>query len=265
MTLDRSRAHNFDDEEVARAYRHRPPYSADLYDWMGRLPPCAGSLLDLGCGPGKLAGPLARYFEQVDAVDPAAAMLQVAAELFPGASIRWHCCPAEEFLPKGSFDLITIGAAIHWMDHLRLFPLLCSWLVDGGILAVIDGDEAQQPPWEEGWQALMVRWLSRSGQRWQPAAFRSDMRAWRRWVNVLEERTFSRAVTQTLDSFIECQHSRATWARAVMGIELATEFDAEIRELLTPHLDNGQLRYETTATAVACHPRRSRSATTRAS
>ena len=261
MTLDRSKRHHFNDAAVARAYRHRPPYSADLYDWIVRLPPRLGALLDLGCGPGKLAGPLATYFEHVDAVDPAAPMLQEAAELFPEASISWHCCPAEEFQPERAFDLITVGAAIHWMDPPRLFPLLRSWLVDDGILAVIDGDGAERPPWEEGWQALMVRWLGRFGQRWQPAAFRSRVRAWRGWVNVLEERTFSHTVTQTVDSFIECQHSRATWARAVMGIELATEFDAEIRELLTPHLDNGQLRYETTATAVACHPRRSRSAT----
>ena len=82
------------------------------------------------------------------------------------------------------------------------------------------------------------------------------MRAWRRWVNVSEETTFSRPVAQTVESFIECQHSRATWARTVMGTELATEFDAEIRELLTPHVDSGQLRYEMTTSAVACHPQR---------
>ncbi len=51
-------------------------------------------------------------------------------------------------------------------------------------------------------------------------------------------------VEQTIDSYIACQHSRSIFAPGVMGAQLASEFDAALREVLLPHADGDQLVYE---------------------
>ena len=94
--------------------RYRPRYPAELIE---RLAVAArldgtGRLLDLGTGPGFLAVPLAPYVEEVVAVDPDAGML---AEL--PSSIRAVQGRAEDVDESwGSFRLVTIGRAYHWMD-----------------------------------------------------------------------------------------------------------------------------------------------------
>lgn len=94
--------------------RYRPGYPPEL---LVRLAAAAGldgtgRLLDLGCGPGPLAVPLSRYVEEVVAVDVEAEMLE---ELPPG--IRAVHGRAEDVDESwGSFCLVTIGRAFHWMD-----------------------------------------------------------------------------------------------------------------------------------------------------
>ena len=94
--------------------RFRPGYPQELLD---RLAAAAGldgtgRLLDLGAGTGYLAVPLARYVEEVVAVDPEPEML---AELPPG--IRTVQARAEDVDESwGEFRLATIGRAFHWMD-----------------------------------------------------------------------------------------------------------------------------------------------------
>ena len=63
--------------------RYRPGYPPELLDQLAVAAGLDGTgrLLDLGCGPGPLAVPLARHFDEVVAVDVEAEML---AELPPG-------------------------------------------------------------------------------------------------------------------------------------------------------------------------------------
>ena len=65
----------FKDISVVEAYRHRLPYPAGLLEILGNLTyyePQA--VLDVGCGTGSIARPLATCVEQVDAVDFSQAM-----------------------------------------------------------------------------------------------------------------------------------------------------------------------------------------------
>jgi SAM-dependent methyltransferase len=94
--------------------RYRPRYPAELIERLAEAARLDGTgrLLDLGTGPGLLAVPLAPYVEEVVAVDPELGML---AELPP--SIRAVQGRAEEVDASwGSFRLVTIGRAFHWMD-----------------------------------------------------------------------------------------------------------------------------------------------------
>jgi len=96
--------------------RFRPGYPAEL---IARLAERAGldstgRLLDLGCGTGPLAVPLAPYVDEVVAVDPEPEML---AAFDAPANVRKVEARAEDVDESwGRFRLATIGRAFHWMD-----------------------------------------------------------------------------------------------------------------------------------------------------
>src|SRR5258706_13747081 len=76
--IDRSRAAEFEDADVVACYVHRPPYPDALIARLLDLMPQRGRVLDLGCGPGKLARALAPHVEAVIAVDPPPPLLGLA-------------------------------------------------------------------------------------------------------------------------------------------------------------------------------------------
>lgn len=243
-TFDRSGGTAFDDIDVARCYRFRPAYPPALYDAMLELSPGRGAVLDLGCGTGKLAGPLAAHFARVDALDPSVPMLAAAASAYPDTRIRWLTGTAEDVDWGPPYDLVCAGASIHWLDHERLMPRLSESLSTGAWLMVIDGDGAWQPPWQAEWIDFIARWLERMGRRHDEIEYLAAMNRYQEFVVVGGRREFVSAVTQPVDEFVACQHSRASWARALMGPERSAGFDAELAELLTPHARAGKLHYQ---------------------
>jgi SAM-dependent methyltransferase len=100
---------------TARYYtRYRPAYPPELIE---RLAAAAGldgtgRLLDLGTGPGLLAVALAPHVGEVVAVDPEPEML---AEL-PSGIRAVHARAEDVDESRGTFRLVTIGRAFHWMD-----------------------------------------------------------------------------------------------------------------------------------------------------
>ena len=99
----------------------------------------------------------------------------------------------------------------------------------------------------------MVRWLKNAGREYQPANYDADMSAFRVWLDVAGDETFTLMHKQSIDSFIECQHSRASWSRARMS--RAEDFDRELASLLEPHSDGGQLCYAVQTRLVWGRPR----------
>ena len=248
----------FDDEDVARAYVHRPPYPDALFDFLGDLTVNHRRALDLGCGPGKIAHRLASTFDHIDAVDPSAAMLWIADD-GRHPNINWIHGFAESADLPGPYDLVTAGASIHWMDHSVLFPRLAAMLSEGGVIAVLGGDHAHDVPWDAAWEAFLQRWLEILGDEYDPGGYRDAMSRFRSWMDIHGERTFEGSFTQSIDHFIECQHSRATWSRANLGPDLTAIFDAELRELLSPYANNELISYTTRAEVVwgASNPKHS--------
>ncbi len=239
----------FDDPAVAAAYRYRPPYPDALFDFLAGLPVQRRRALDLGCGTGKLAHRLAASFAQVDAIDPSASMLAIADD-GRRQNISWILGRAEEAELAPSYDLVTAGASIHWMDHPIIFPRIAASLDPGGYIIIIEGDGAHDPPWQASWEAFLTRWIDRLGGEYDPAGYRSRMTAYRDWLDIAGARSFESEFSQPVEHFIECQHSRATWSRANMGADLAAAFDAELRDFLQPHAHNGDVHYRTHTTAV---------------
>ena len=106
FAFDRSNSAVFGELDVARCYAYRMPYAAQLYERFLTLVPGRKRLLDLGCGPGKIARELAPRFESVIAVDPSEAMLRAGRELSKAENIAWIRSRAEDLMLDGSFDAI---------------------------------------------------------------------------------------------------------------------------------------------------------------
>ncbi len=146
--------------------RYRPPYPDILFvrlrerfglDGTGRL-------LDLGCGTGQMALPLAGSFEQVIAMDPEPEMLAhgaSAAGRLHIINLRWIEGSSEDLGPHlGSFRLVTMGRSFHWMDQEVTLRTLSGMIEPGGGLVVIDtSSDSAANAWQQAVKKVMRRWL----------------------------------------------------------------------------------------------------------
>ena len=91
--------------------------------------------LDVGCGAGLLAEPLARLGAEVTAIDPAAELIAAAREHASGQglSIDYRASAIEDL--QGQFDLITAMEVIeHTADPQAFLQSLAQRLAAGGLL-----------------------------------------------------------------------------------------------------------------------------------
>lgn len=256
--LDPQRAQVFADDDVARAYAKRPAYPPELFRFLFDLVPGRERALDLGCGPGKIALTLAGLFRRVEAVDPSFSMIEEGKRAGGHANIDWVLASAEDAALSGPYDLVAAGSSIHWMQHEIVFPKLANALGQNGLVAIISGDEVSAAPWLEEWTQFKLGWLRKVGQTPDVAGIANALRSYEPWVDVAGAREFSHVFQQSIADFIECQHSRATWARSAMGGALASAFDADLQEMLRPHASDGLVCYELSSTLVWGRPRRSK-------
>jgi SAM-dependent methyltransferase len=243
---------HFAARSVAQNYVHRPPYSPEVTDTLlALLPPTSRAVLDAGCGPGKIALGLRERVERVDAVDPSEEMIAVGRAL-PGGDdpkIDWICAKLEDAALHPPYGLITCGVSFHWMDADIALSRFAEALAPGGSLALVSGDGPADPPWHDAEVELMSDFIERlQGKR--PQFLATGRAALER--PVLEHPRFRRAgvritaphpVRQSVDDYLACQHSRATWSIDHMGLEMTAEFDARMRALLAPHARDGVLDY----------------------
>lgn len=97
----------------------RPHYPADLYAYLFRKVKHFDKAWDCATGNGQVANELAKYFKHVEATDISQQQLNNAVE---SNNIHYSLCPAEQTsFPDHSFDLITVGQALHWFDQAAFF------------------------------------------------------------------------------------------------------------------------------------------------
>lgn len=131
----------FANPEVAQAYRNRPPYPAEVFDrLLALIPDRPARVLELGAGEGALARPLARRVERVHAVDVSAAMVDAGRHRSGGlaSNLRWVVGAAEEVELAGPHTLVTVGAALHWMDWDRVLPRVAEAMAGDAVLCIIE-------------------------------------------------------------------------------------------------------------------------------
>ena len=106
------------------------------------------TILDVGCGDGKITAELARAVPRgpVTGVDASAAMIAFAEKSFPPAkfgNLKFQLADAREIGSRaatGTFDLVFSNAALHWVDdHENFLRGAGTILKTGGRLVVSCG------------------------------------------------------------------------------------------------------------------------------
>lgn len=136
--------------------RYRPDYPDDAIRYLAERFHLDGTgrVLDLGCGTGQLAVPLAAHAGTVVGMDPNDRMLRQARERARRAgrgNVGWvRGSDAELDAVAGPLRLTTIGRAFHWTDQERTLDRLGEATEPGGGVALVGDDE----------------WLTRGTEDW---------------------------------------------------------------------------------------------------
>jgi SAM-dependent methyltransferase len=160
--------------EVADLYhRYRRGYPPAVIDALAGAFSLTGDdvVIDLGCGTGQLALPMAGRVRAVVGVDPEPDMLsrarQAAAEQGI-VNVAWMI-GADSDLPAigallgaRSAGAVTIGQALHWMRDDDLFPAAVKLIRPGGGVAVIANGTPlwqQDSAWSRALRGFLEHWL----------------------------------------------------------------------------------------------------------
>ncbi len=145
--------------------QYRPPYPEEFFRTVARklMLDKRHALIDLGTGPGVLALGFAPSVGRVVGVDPEPTMLVAARAAAARASVGVTFIEGRaEDLPVdiGSFDVVTIGRALHWMDHSALGPVFARLVAPGGAIVICSSFSARDGsnPWLEEYDTARRRW-----------------------------------------------------------------------------------------------------------
>lgn len=108
VPLDRFSGH------AADYARYRIDYPGELFDFVLNHVPARQAAWDCATGNGQAAGALANYFEQIEATDLSQRQLDNAVKRH---NITYQVANAEAApFADETFDLVTVGQALHWFD-----------------------------------------------------------------------------------------------------------------------------------------------------
>jgi SAM-dependent methyltransferase len=214
-----------------------------------------GRLLDLGCGPGPVAIPLAHLFEEVLAMDPDDAMRAEGERIARErgiANIEWRFGGSKDLSPAlGQFRLVTMGNSFHWMDREATLEALYPLVIDGGGIAVVgEGAPIPRPPptpWRAAINAVLKRYLPGRERSWEnpgpPPEQRHEAFIERSRFKDLVAYTESFDVEWTVDSMIGNLYSMSFCSRRVLG-DRVDAFERDIREAVLAAEPSGILKGE---------------------
>lgn len=123
--------------------KYRPGYSQGVFDLLKKKYNLNGKgrLLDLGTGTGQLTIPLARYFQEVIAMDPDKEMLAAGRKSATNAkikNIKWVRGSSETLNKQsGKFRLVVMGRSFHWMKRREVLRKLYPIVVKGGGVVIV--------------------------------------------------------------------------------------------------------------------------------
>ena len=248
-------ADQFKDQSVADAYVNYPPYSDEVFEVLdGLIQDEPRIVLDIGCGTGDVARPLAPLVERVDAVDQSAAMIEIGRSRESGdlPNIRWVCESAEDFAYDTRYSLIVAGASLHWMDWYEVLPRMGGALSGGSYLAIVGGRGIDTAPWVPALGKILRTYST--NKDFEPYDMDDELERRRLFSVVGKKRTVPQEYRMSVDQYVELFHARNGFSRQRMDPQSAAEFDAAVRELVTPFAAGDMLTFDVTTTITWGHP-----------
>ncbi|MFF0340945.1 class I SAM-dependent methyltransferase [Kribbella sp. NPDC004875] len=235
-------AATFQQQAVAEAYQHRPPYPDEVFDRLVALiTDEPRRVLDIGAGEGAIARPLAPRVEHVDAIDFSEPMVD-AGRRRPGGdhpNISWQVNPIETADLAGPYALVTAGASIHWMPWEETFARIVPHLTPNAQLVVIEHGAVDEPWWDR-----LIPVIERHTRKKNHDPNYNVVDAIReRGLLDLGGTARTERVTyqQQVTDYIEKLHSTSSLARGLMPADEAAAFDAGVTEALSPYAHDGVL------------------------
>ena len=247
-------ADQFRDESIVDAYVNYPPYSAEVFEVLdGLIRDEPRTALDMGCGTGEVARPLAGYVDRVDAVDQSKAMIRIGRCRDGGdrANIRWVCQSAEDFRYEARYSLIVTAASLHWMDWHTVLPRMAESSSPRGYLAIVGGHKIAAP-WDDDLNSIIP--LYSTNRDFAPYDLIGELER-RKLYSVRERvRTAPRQHHMGVDRYVDLLHARNGFSRQRMRPQPAAEFDGTVRDLVSPFADGDMLGLEMTTSITWGHP-----------
>lgn len=147
--------------------RYRPGYPQEFFDDVVRQFRLDGTgrLLDLGCGTGQLALPLAGHVAEAVGMDPEPEMLAEAAGQAQSrdiTNVTWAQRSSADLPGElGRFRLVTMGRAFHWMDREQVLTALDDMVDDTGGVVLANDSCLVRPvtAWQQAVEGLQGRFL----------------------------------------------------------------------------------------------------------
>jgi SAM-dependent methyltransferase len=197
-------------------------------------------VMDLGCGPGLLAIPLAREGLDVTAVDPEPAMLEAAAGAACEAGVAITLREGSSFsLPEDQapYRLVTMGRAFHWMDGANTLAALAPCVLPDGALAFFDDDHPHTA--ENAWRFALRDLANKYGRTQSPHIVEAQRAGFRSHHSLLLDSPFDRleGLSQFIrreisaDEVVGLAFSLSTLSPEKLG-DRAGAFEAELRSAL---------------------------------
>jgi SAM-dependent methyltransferase len=217
-------AATFQHPGVAAAYRHRPPYPAEVFDVLtGLITGEPRWVLDLGAGEGALARPLAARAGQVDRVDA----VEISAAMIETVPL------------PGRYALVTAGASLHWMDWAPVLRRAGRAMTPGAKLAIVELSYGRLP-WHDELQKIIARHSRATG--YDPD-FSLPRELARRGLLRLDgqHRTAPVVFRQRPEDYLEQFHSTSSLARELMPPAEAARFGAAVLAAVRDHERDGLL------------------------
>ncbi len=231
---------------------YREPYSPEFFRAVAERLGLHGdeALLDVGCGPAPLAIGFAPFVAGCTGLDPEPGMIEAAkAEAEQaGTHLTLRLGRIEDFTAGELFDVVTIGRALHWLDRQSALDVLERIVSKRGHILVCHATTIETPatPWLKPYKEICRIW-SEDPERQR---YRLEPKDW--FAGSPFNQLDSVSVTQTrqvnVADLIGRALSKSNTSPAFLG-ERQAEFEAAIRTMLEPFLQEGKLQEAIVANA----------------